>query len=179
MPTSKQFADLLTAFRALIAGILTWLGLTTDKSSLPLAVHLMMASWNSDYFDGTLARRATPTIHTWLGDHDLIIDMAASFGLLVYLTGVGFLSPAVSLTYLVVWLFVFWQFGISNATGSLFQAPIYGLLLWLAANDAPEAAIWALYWIAGALLFSWRRFWFKVIPEFLHGISEAFRHHAQ
>lgn len=174
MSLSKKLADLFTALRALVASTLAGLGLFADQSSLETSVYLMLVSWTSDYFDGMLARRSTPSRHTWLGDHDLMIDMAAAFGLLVYLTGVGFLSPTFSLTYLVVWLFIFWRYGISKPTGSLFQAPVYGLLLWLASTRAPQAAIWALVWIPLAVLLSWRRFLFQIIPEFLHGIVKVF-----
>lgn len=174
MSLSKKLADLLTALRALAASILAGLGLFADQSSLGTSVYLMLVCWTSDYFDGMLARRSTKIHHTWLGDHDLMIDMAAAFGLLIFLTGVGFLAPALSLTYLVIWLFIFWRYGISKPTGSLFQAPIYGELLWLAATREPEAATWAFLWIPLAVLLSWRRFLFEIIPEFLHGIVKVF-----
>ena len=178
MPSSKQFADLLTAFRFTFAGMLALLGIGRDRSSLGLALYLILGSWISDFLDGTLARRTQPLRDSWLGDHDLIIDMAASTGLLVYLTGAGFLAPAFSLSYVVAWLFIFWQIGVSKSTGSLFQAPVYGLFLWVAIRRVPKIAVLALYLIAGMLLLSWRRFLFQVVPEFLHGISAALRRRA-
>ena len=89
---AKQVADFITTLRALLVVILPWLGLTQGKAGLPLAVWLMIADWTADSVDGSIARRSHPYHHTWIGDHDLEVDMLVSLGLLGYLVAGNFLS---------------------------------------------------------------------------------------
>jgi len=78
MIVAKQVADLITLTRALLLFVFAWLGLTTGAQALPLAALLLIYSWTSDLLDGSIARRSRVYYHSWLGDHDLEVDMAVS-----------------------------------------------------------------------------------------------------
>ncbi len=52
----------------------------------------MIANWTGDLLDGRIARRSRMVDHTWIGDHDLEVDMAVSTGLLVYMQQSGFVN---------------------------------------------------------------------------------------
>lgn len=170
MLRAKVFADLLTGLRAGIALSLIWLGLNQGASALELAVFLILIGWISDYFDGALARRSAGPRSSWLGIHDLEVDMLAALGLLIYMAASGFISTALAYLYVLFWLFIFWRRGIDKAYGSLFQAPVYGYLLWLAYLRAPQALTWVLAWFVLNLAFTWRRFAIKVLPDFFAGL---------
>lgn len=171
----RLFADLLTLLRASIALLLPWLGYRQGASSLPLAVYLMLIAWMSDFFDGAVARTQPETDISWLGKHDLQVDMGASAGLLLYLRGADFISTRFALGYVLVWTVIFWYYGFSKATGSLVQAPIYGGFLWVAGQMSPQASLWVLIWVSVLLLFTWRKFIYEVIPEFLGDMGEVLR----
>jgi len=42
--------------------------------------------------DGPISRRSRVIYHTWIGDHDLQVDMAVSVGLLLYMLAAGYVS---------------------------------------------------------------------------------------
>jgi len=105
MIVAKQFADLITATRGLIAFFLIWLGSSHGAEGLSLAVWLMLADWIGDAIDGPISRRSSVKYHTWIGDHDLEVDMTVSIGLLIYLLQSGYLS---------IWVMI----GLTRAQGS-------------------------------------------------------------
>jgi hypothetical protein len=170
MRAAKQIADLITLARGLIAVALAWLGLARPAGSLPLAVCLMIADWTGDYLDGQVARRGPAGVHTWIGDHDLQIDMLVSLGLLVYLLGAGLLSPWLAGFYLLPWLAVFWRVGVPRALGMLFQAPIYAWFIGTALVQSPGVGVWLLVWIAAAVVLTWPQFPKEIVPGFLAGM---------
>jgi len=172
---SRRVADLLTGLRASIAFSLPWLGYRLGAAALPLVVTLMLIGWISDYYDGVIARQSPNKTISWIGQHDLEVDMTASAGLLIYLLGAGFVSLGVAAIYVLVWAIIFIRYGFSKATGSLMQAPIYGRFLWVAGQLAPHAAVWVLVWVVANLLFTWRRFAYEVLPEFFVGLSKTLR----
>ena len=82
MIVAKQVADVITSLRALIAVFLIWLGEVQGAAGLPTAVWAMVADWLGDAIDGPIARRSRIKYSTWIGDHDLEVDMTVSVGLL-------------------------------------------------------------------------------------------------
>ena len=96
----------------------------------------MIADWCGDMVDGPIARRSRVHYHTWIGDHDLQIDMTVSVGLLIYLLGAGYVSWWVGVIYLLGWALFFLRFGVIPAPGMLFQAPIYFWFILTALRDA-------------------------------------------
>ena len=171
---SKQLADLITFGRAMLAGLLLWLGLTQRAEALPLVCWLMIADWMGDFLDGPIARRGRTASHSWIGDHDLEVDIAVSFGLLLYLLAAGYVDLRIAAVYLLIWALVFWRWGVPRSLGMLIQAPIYGWFLWVAVREVPQAGGWVVAWILGMIVITWPRFPREVVPVFLSGMREAF-----
>jgi phosphatidylglycerophosphate synthase len=172
MLVAKQVADFFTFIRVLLSPILVWLGLTRGADSLPIASWIMIVSWTSDSLDGPLARRSKVRYRTWLGDHDLEVDMLVSIGLGIYLILAGFLSVEAVAIYALLWIVVFWRWGFQRSLGMLFQAPIYGYFIYLSLKMAPFAGAWMVGWIIAVLVITWPRFPSEVVPGFINGMNE-------
>jgi phosphatidylglycerophosphate synthase len=175
MSLSKRIADLFTFLRVIIAPGLVWLGLERGEEGLSAAIWTIILSWTSDSLDGPLARRSKVQYNTWIGDHDLEIDMLVSVGLCINMFLSGFVSIWVALIYLVIWGVIFWRFGNYRSLGMLFQAPIYGWFLVIAMRIAPTAGSWMIGWIVAALIITWPRFPNEVVPGFIKGMTDALR----
>ena len=174
MPISKRAADLITLSRALLFPILIWLGYFQGADALPLVMWLVLYNWSSDSLDGPLSRRSPVKIHTWLGDNDLIIDMLFTTGLLGYLIGAGFVAWQVAAIYLLIWIAVFWKFGLQHALGLFYQAPIYGWFVYVTVRDFPQVSIWLLVWMIAALIVTWPKFPNVIIPKFISDMRAIF-----
>lgn len=172
MLNAKQVADFVTMFRAFLGFSLVWLGLSEGAGSLQKGVLIMIAAWTGDVFDGKIARRSQQYYHTWIGDHDLEIDMTVSCGLLVYLVTSGFINVWVAAIYVLFWSIVLWQWRNVKVLGMLCQAPIYGWFVWVALTQLPNVGIWILIWIVVAIVVTWPQFPNQVIPGFLSGVRE-------
>lgn len=173
MLVAKQVADLITAGRAALGLLMVWLGLTQGQAALPLVCWLMIADWSGDMLDGPIARRSRLRYHTWIGDHDLEVDIGVSFGLLVLLLAAGYVDVRIATVYLIFWALVFWRWGVPRSLGMLIQAPIYGWLLWVGVRDAPQAGWWVIGFILTLTALTWPRFPREVVPGFLAGMREA------
>ena len=92
MIVAKQVADLITSARVLIAVCLVGIGIVQGEAGLTLVAWMMIADWAGDMVDGRIARRSRAQYHTWIGDHDLEVDMTVSVGLLFYLFQAGFVN---------------------------------------------------------------------------------------
>jgi len=171
---AKQVADLLTFTRGLLLIIFPWLALTGGHESLSLAVMLLIANWTGDVFDGALARRSRICYDTWIGDHDLEIDMAVALGLLIYTMATGYVQLPVGMIYILIWAIYFWRVGIPRTMGMLFQAPIYGWFIYISLHYAPLAGMWLVAWILVAVVVTWPRFPQEVVPGFLRGMKDHF-----
>jgi cardiolipin synthase (CMP-forming) len=157
--------------RALLLFVFAWLGVTQGSDALPLAALLLVYSWTSDLLDGSIARRSRVYYHSWLGDHDLQVDIAVSVGVLVYLISAGFISLPVGIIYILAWGLVFWHWGLYRSPGMLFQAPIYAALIWVSLQDAFYYGLVQVFWILGAVVVTWPRFPREVVPGFLAGFG--------
>jgi phosphatidylglycerophosphate synthase len=170
MIVAKQVADLLTLSRVLLIFVLLWLGNTYGVNALPAAVLVLLFSWTTDALDGPIARRSRVQYHTWLGDHDLEVDMAVGAGLLAYMMISGLVSPLLGVAYVLVWALVFWRWGVLRSPGMLFQGPIYGGFIWLAITQVPFYGSILVAWVLAVISVTWPRFPNEVIPEFLEGM---------
>ena len=167
----KRGADLITGGRLFLGASLAWLGLSRGAAALPTAVWLLLVNWMGDLVDGIIARSSRPYYHTWLGDHDLEVDMAVAAALLAFLVGAGFVSPGVAIVYLLAWLLLFWRLGLVRSLGMVAQAPVYGWFIWVAMKEAPEVIRWLLAWIVLVIIITWPRFPKEVVPGFLAGLG--------
>jgi hypothetical protein len=170
---AKQVADVITGMRALIALFLIWLGESQGAAGLHLAIWAMLADWIGDAVDGPIARRSRVVYQSWIGDHDLEVDMTVSVGLLAYLLLSGYLSVWVGAVYIMLWGLGFWRHGgVPRSYGMLFQTPIYAWFLYVALRDAPGTG-WVLpAFIVIIIVLTWPRFPQMVIPGFLNGLRK-------
>jgi phosphatidylglycerophosphate synthase len=175
MLAAKQVADLITGGRAALGLVMIWLGLTWGQEALPLICWLMILAWSGDALDGPIARRSRIQSHSWLGDHDLEVDIGVSFGLLLYLVAAQYVDLRIASVYLIFWALVFWRWGVPRSLGMLIQAPIYGWFLWLGVRDAPQAGCWVIGWLAAVIILTWPRAFREVVPGFLHGMRDVWR----
>lgn len=175
MLVAKQVADLITFSRALMAFAMAMLGIFVGARALPIVAWIMFADWVGDMCDGSIARRSRIQYHTWIGDHDLEVDMFVSLGLLVYLMGSGFVSWWLGGLYLAAWCLIFWKMGIMSSPGMLFQAPIYGWFLWVTLRETPAMGVLFILFFSAAIILTWPRFPNMVVPGFLKGMDKALR----
>jgi phosphatidylglycerophosphate synthase len=174
MVVGKQVADGLTSVRLFLGIGLIWLGMSHGEAAFPLAAILLMLSWTTDALDGPVARRSGLQYQTWIGDHDLEIDMFVGLGVLLYLYFGGFIVLVVTLVYLVAWGTVFLAWGHPRSFGMLFQAPVYGWFIWVAFHVYPPAGAWLSIWVIIAVVITWPRFPQEIVPGFLSGLANAF-----
>lgn len=173
---AKQIADAITLVRGLIAVALAWLGVARPAGHLFLAVGLLILDWTGDNLDGLFARRDPRGAHSWIGDHDLEIDMLVAAGLLVYLLGAGLVNPWLAAVYVVAWALAFQRLrGVPRPLGMLFQAPIYAWFIVAAVAQAPQVGLWLLVWILAAIVVTWPRFPRDVVPGFLNAMRRLRR----
>jgi cardiolipin synthase len=171
MLVAKQVADFFTFIRVLLSPTLILIGILEGSDGLPLAIGAMIASWTSDALDGHLARRSRIKYHTWLGDHDLEVDMAVSIGLMIYMLLSGFVDLQVVGVYILLWILIFWRWGNMRSLGMLFQAPIYGYFIYFSMRLAPAVGSWMIGWILAVTIITWPRFPKEVVPGFLSGMN--------
>ena len=174
MPVAKQTADIITWARALIALSLPVLGISQGVKSLQMAVILLIINWTADSVDGVLARRSRRQYRSWIGDHDLEVDMLISIGALAYLVVTGLLLWQIAAVYILLWLFIFWRFGVPHVMGVLFQTPIYVLFIIIAIREIPQVALWMIIWIVAAIIVTWPKFHKVIIPEFIGDVRALF-----
>ena len=170
MIVSKQVADFLTGVRGLIAVMIAWAGVTKGRDGFPLAAWLLLVAWVTDGLDGPLARRSRRQYRSWLGEHDLQIDMAVAIGLFIYLMAAELITPLTAVSYILIWAIIFARWGQNRSLGMLVQAPIYGWFIFIALRDEREIGLYLVAWIAGLILITWPRFPNQVIPNFLSGM---------
>jgi cardiolipin synthase len=172
---AKQVADVLTFIRAFISFLFVWLGLTQGVEGLPHAILFLTLAWTTDALDGPLARRSSVSYRSWIGDHDLEVDMLVSAGLLGYLWTTGFVSTLVAVIYVLAWTLIFFYIGgIERTLGMLSQAPIYGGFILISMLMEPLAGRWLLLYLLAIVVVTWPRFPREVVPGFLSGMSRLY-----
>src|SRR5512145_2473898 len=108
MFVAKQAADLITFLRGLLGLGLVWLGIVRGAEGLPLAVWAMILDWTGDSLDGVIARRSRIIYRSWIGDHDIQVDLLVSIGLMGYMMASGFVGLNLVIFYVLLWLVIFW-----------------------------------------------------------------------
>lgn len=171
----KLLADMLTLARGLLGVSLVWLGVDLGAAALPYAALVLLLCWAGDFFDGRLARRAPQPRRTWIGDHDVHVDVIVSLCLGLFLIAAGLVSGLLGIIYLFAWALIFRLVGQNHGYLMLVQAPIYAWFIWVALREAPQAGIWLLGWLAFVLLVNWSRFVHEVVPGFINDVKNAAR----
>ena len=173
MIVAKQVADLITSMRVLLSVFLVGIGIVRGAAGLPVVAWMMTVDWAGDMVDGRIARRSRVQYRTWIGDHDLEVDMTVSAGLLAYMVLAGFVNVWLAGGYVLLCLLYFWrQGGIPHSLGMLFQAPIYGWLIWIALRDAPQAGWAIIIFLLGAIALTWPYFPKVMVPGFFAGFRK-------
>jgi len=173
MIVAKQVADLITSVRVLIAVFLVFVGVVEGNAGLPLVAWMMIADWAGDMVDGRIARRSRVQYHTWIGDHDLEVDITVSVGLLAYLVKADFLNIWLAGGYVFLWGLYFWrQGGIPHSAGMLLQAPIYAWFIFVALRDAPQAGWTIVVFLTSAIVLTWPYFPKVMVPGFFAGFRK-------
>ncbi len=167
---AKTVADLITLARVAIAAGFVWLGLAGDPGTLPWAVLLLLLDWTGDILDGAVAQRSRVPHRSWIGDHDLEVDILAAIGLLAYLVLTGLVDARLALIYALGWAGLLWWTRLPRSLGMLCQAPVYAGLIVIALARRPSAGLWLILWIVAAVVVTWPRTIEAVIPGFLAGI---------
>jgi cardiolipin synthase len=170
MLVAKQVADFFTFVRVLLSPILVLIGILEGSEGLPLAIGALIASWTSDALDGPIARRSRVKYHTWLGDHDLEVDIAVSIGLIIYMLLADFVDLQIVGVYILLWVLIFWRWGHMRSLGMLFQGPIYGYFIYISMRLDPIVGSWMIGWIVAVTIITWPRFPKEVVPGFLDGM---------
>jgi len=177
MFSPKGIADFITLIRGVLGFFLAWLGFIHGADSLPQAILVMLLCWTGDLLDGGIARLNRPLRNSWLGDHDLQVDVIVSLGLGAYLVGAGFVAWYIAIIYLIVWGLCVWRFGSDRNLLMLLQAFIYFYFIWVALKVNPQAGRWLVAWILAVTLLNWRRFSTQVVPGFIRGMKSIWRNH--
>lgn len=171
---AKQLADFITLLRSSLLFLLPWMAIVNGRTSLPWAGALLALNWTGDILDGTLARRSRFERQTWIGDHDLEVDIAVSIGLLFYLLINHYVQVLIVVLYVGVWALYFLNKGLPRSMGMLFQAPIYAWAIYMELLYATKMGWLLVAWIGCAVVITWPRFPKEVIPNFLNGVRAAF-----
>jgi phosphatidylglycerophosphate synthase len=169
MITTKTLADILTASRFGLAWVLLWLGISRGAVGLPSAVVILIIAWTTDGFDGPLARKDPSRRHTWIGDHDLEIDMSVSLGVLTFLVLGGYLPAWIAVSYVIVCLIMLWRVR-SQEMAWVVQAPPYAAMLFIALRYAPIYGLAIVAYLLVVIITTWPRFPQVTVPQFLSGL---------
>jgi len=103
----KVVADTLTWLRLLLGPGLAVVGIFGGAQALPLAAALLIAGWATDGLDGPLARKAAQP-QTWIGHHDLLVDVSFSLGVWLYLSFANWVHPLLAVLQLAVMALTLW-----------------------------------------------------------------------
>ncbi len=170
MLDAKVIADFITASRGLLGIAMIWLGLAQGVEALPAVVLLMIVCWTGDFVDGGIARLSHRPRHTFIGDHDVYVDLFVSLCLGVYLIAAGFVGLIFACGYLIGWTLLLWRFGLDKNLLMLIQLPIYLDLILNALRITPQSGIWLIVWVLVATVINWRRFTHEIVPQFIAGM---------
>jgi phosphatidylglycerophosphate synthase len=86
----KQIADTLTYVRLIIALLIVLVGISQGRHGLSTALLLLLAGWATDTLDGQLARKDLNSRKTWIGEHDIIVDVMLALSMMIYFSLSGF-----------------------------------------------------------------------------------------
>ena len=174
MPKAKTVADTLTGARALLAVWILWLGIRGGDGAIGAASMTLILAWITDLLDGPIARSAPQSLHTWIGDHDLEVDLMVATSVWLYLSMSGFVQVVLAATYVAAVAVALWHFRSRHLAWGV-QAIPYGGMILEALRRAPAYGVAMVVWIAGVVVITWPRFPRETVPEFLEGMRGLLR----
>ncbi len=176
---SKQLADLITFTRTLLIPSIIWLGFSMGIKSLLIVTLLILLNWTLDSIDGPLARRRKDAVVTWIGKHDLEIDLLITTSVLIYMTAAGLVNWPVTVVYLLIWAVIFWLKGILAILGVIYQLPIYVWFLITILLEMPQLLLIMIVWPLLAIIVSWPKVPNVIVPDLIRGVAELFNKRGQ
>jgi cardiolipin synthase len=170
----KFLADILTSLRLIVAAVLPASGLALGPDSYTMAGALVLVAWTTDLLDGPLARKSGRAGSTWIGRHDLMIDVILALSLLIYMRSVGLIHPLIAFAHVVIWGLVFWRHGsLIKPLGALAQAPVY---IWFGISLLARRLLVGrlmVLWLLGNVATTWARLTQRDLPGFFQGVRAA------
>lgn len=174
MSRMRRIADIFTAIRPILALYILWLGLAEGAQALPAAALALLAAWVTDLLDGYFSRKDVEGSTSQIGALDLPADLSVAAAVWIYLWMAGFVSPFISLSYLLVAASLLWLTR-SAQVGWGIQAAPYGTMIWITWLQARPIG-WLLFaWIFFVLVATWPRFAKQTVPEFLTGLTRSLK----
>lgn len=164
---AKFFADLITVVRGSLGLVMVWLGVTQHEKALPIVIPMMILCWSGDFVDGMLARHSRHPRVTFIGSHDVQIDVFVSICLGLFMLFAGYVNTMLAGGYLIFWALIFWRFGLERNLLMLAQSPIYLYFILLSLREDTARAYLMVAWVALATALLWRRFSQEVVPDFI------------
>jgi hypothetical protein len=169
---TKRLADLITFGRAAGAPMLAGWVLAGGPATAGWAAAFLLVDWAGDLIDGALARRTPSAPQTWIGEHDLEVDMWVAAWLLAYLGLAGLVNLALAVLYLAGAGLLLAAAGWPRSLGMVCQAPIYVAVMIIAVQRAPLVAVGLFGWPVLVVALTWPRFPRVVVPQFLAGFRQ-------
>lgn len=154
----RFLADLLTFIRLPISVVFILLGFADVEKAVTIACAVLILSWTTDTFDGYFAKSAHPPNISWIGRHDLQIDMMVSLGILVFLVLQDHMNLWFAGGLLILWLIAFIFSWSAPSIGRFIQTPMYGWLVWLTFFETPLLGWLTIAFLAAVLIFTWPRY---------------------
>lgn len=157
VPLTKRIADLFTLLRLALGLGLISSGVVDGTANLAQDIWMLVMAWSTDMVDGRISRSMNTNGKTWLGKHDVYVDMFVSIAVLIYLAVTSLLPLWLMFAYLLVWGALILKWGLPPIFAQIFQNPIYAYFLVVTMLKAPWVLPWLLLWGLVALIFFWRR----------------------
>lgn len=152
----KWLADALTWLRLALGPGLVMLGATRGTASLNVAAGMVLVGWAADASDGALARRDPEGRQTWIGENDLLVDVAFSLGLWLYLAICGWVQPVAAMIYLALALFALWQTRSEQLAWGV-QGPPYIAIALVTLKTLPRIGWLFVLYLVGIVTVTWPR----------------------
>ncbi len=172
----KRLADLLTGSRLCLSLTIAVLGIRTGIQAVETVIPLLLVAWTTDILDGPLARSSGCTQQTWIGTHDLSVDICLGTSLLICIAAIDWWHWATAAVYLLLGCAVLLSHDqVPKCLGALFQGPVY-VSFAVRAIAQSVCGAWLLpAYAVTATAVTWRRFSKQIMPEFFGGVRREAR----
>ncbi|MGI6375850.1 MAG: hypothetical protein ACOX3S_07560 [Anaerolineae bacterium] len=171
----KAIADALTWLRLMLGPGLVALGAWGGADAIGIAARAVLVGWATDALDGPLARRDPESRSTWIGRHDLLVDVSFSLGVWLYLALAGWVPLAGASIYVLLAALAIWQTRSVQLAWGVQGLPYIGMGL-VALRLVPRIGWMYVAYVVGVVVVTWPR-----IPQrariFVEALLHGFRKH--